>query len=428
MQQHPVPQNIVNFQFKLVGDMTLKQFGYLAGGIIIGIVASKLPYPAIFNYSLAGIFAFSGFALAFLPIQDRSLDIWVKNFVISIFSPTQFVYKKTGGNLDFLNIDLSRESQNAAVIIEKNLKKDRYRDFLGTLSPIKKNMIDVSVSQYLKSLDLTGTSPLNLPPHSTQSHISQNSANDLNLNSVKVRPLIVKEIPKEIVESSLIDKPAIIPSPLSTKPEPPSQIHKMPISHQFQSINLGSVSNASTTFVKNEYVAPKQDTNSTRVNFDYLKNKPSTKTAEDENKKLEEERIKQESIKQQLDEIQRRQSTSSRMEETNHDDNSQVVDVSSIKRIHQTPQTPKTPNVISGTVTSQRDDPVAGAIIEIKNSERMAVRTLRTNTVGQFAIITPLQAGEYEILIEKPGMTFDIIKIILDNKIVEPLLIKAREG
>ncbi|EKD47460.1 MAG: hypothetical protein ACD_66C00049G0001, partial [uncultured bacterium] len=28
MEQHPVPQNVTGFQFKLIGDITLKQFAY----------------------------------------------------------------------------------------------------------------------------------------------------------------------------------------------------------------------------------------------------------------------------------------------------------------------------------------------------------------------------------------------------------------
>ena len=36
METHPVPQNISSYEFRLVGDMTLKQFLYLAGGILLG--------------------------------------------------------------------------------------------------------------------------------------------------------------------------------------------------------------------------------------------------------------------------------------------------------------------------------------------------------------------------------------------------------
>jgi len=37
MEQHPIPQQISSYQFKLVGDMTLAQFGKAAGGIVIAV-------------------------------------------------------------------------------------------------------------------------------------------------------------------------------------------------------------------------------------------------------------------------------------------------------------------------------------------------------------------------------------------------------
>ena len=38
MDAHPIPQNVTSFQFKLVGEMTLKQFLYLATGMVIAYI------------------------------------------------------------------------------------------------------------------------------------------------------------------------------------------------------------------------------------------------------------------------------------------------------------------------------------------------------------------------------------------------------
>jgi len=43
MDNHPIPQDITGFEFKLIGNMTLKQFAYVAGGAIIGLVFYALP-------------------------------------------------------------------------------------------------------------------------------------------------------------------------------------------------------------------------------------------------------------------------------------------------------------------------------------------------------------------------------------------------
>jgi hypothetical protein len=84
MQEHAVPRDITGFKFKLVGDMTVKQFGELAFGAVTAyiILASGL-YP-IFKWPLGIFFALFGVALAFLPIQERPLDVWIINFFKAI--------------------------------------------------------------------------------------------------------------------------------------------------------------------------------------------------------------------------------------------------------------------------------------------------------------------------------------------------------
>lgn len=94
MEQHPVPQNVTTFQFRLIGDMTLKQFGYLAGGAILSYVSYKLPLPLFLNWPLAILFALGGFGFAFVPVEERPMDVWVLSFFKSIYSPTQYVWKK----------------------------------------------------------------------------------------------------------------------------------------------------------------------------------------------------------------------------------------------------------------------------------------------------------------------------------------------
>lgn len=95
MEQHPVPQNVTTFQFRLIGDMTIKQFGYLAGGAILAYISYILPLPFFFTWPLTVIFAFLGIGFAFIPIEERPMDIWVLSFLKSVYAPTQFVWHRT---------------------------------------------------------------------------------------------------------------------------------------------------------------------------------------------------------------------------------------------------------------------------------------------------------------------------------------------
>ncbi len=95
MQQHPIPQNVTQYQFRLVGDMTLKQFLELALGMVLAYLffASNLIF--IFKWPLVILSLLLGVGLAFFPIEDRPLDQWIVNFIKAIYAPTRFTWQKT---------------------------------------------------------------------------------------------------------------------------------------------------------------------------------------------------------------------------------------------------------------------------------------------------------------------------------------------
>ena len=94
MEQHPVPQNITTFQFRLIGDMTIKQFAYLAGGAIIAYIAYKLPLPFFITWPLAIFSALLGFGLAFVPVEERPMDVWILSFLKNTYNPTLFIWQQ----------------------------------------------------------------------------------------------------------------------------------------------------------------------------------------------------------------------------------------------------------------------------------------------------------------------------------------------
>lgn len=98
METHPVPSNVTSFEFHLVGDMTLRQFVYLAAGLGIAyltfvLLFSRVPILAV---PIIGISSLLGAAFAFLPILDRPLDHWVKAFFRAVYSPTKGVWQLDG--------------------------------------------------------------------------------------------------------------------------------------------------------------------------------------------------------------------------------------------------------------------------------------------------------------------------------------------
>ncbi len=92
-RQHAVPQNIMDVEFKLIGDLTMRQFSYLA---VLGLSAyfAYLLIPGLFKWPTVIVLSLFALSLAFVPVQERGLDEWLVNFFRAINSPTQRVWKK----------------------------------------------------------------------------------------------------------------------------------------------------------------------------------------------------------------------------------------------------------------------------------------------------------------------------------------------
>ncbi|MDD3679251.1 MAG: PrgI family protein [Candidatus Shapirobacteria bacterium] len=105
MNQHPIPQHISSYQFRLIGEMTLEQFGKVAGGCIIALVFYALPLPGFVKWFLIILSASSGALFAFVPVEGRPLETWIISFIKSIYSPTEYVWEKSPVDFFFTRTD-----------------------------------------------------------------------------------------------------------------------------------------------------------------------------------------------------------------------------------------------------------------------------------------------------------------------------------
>lgn len=92
MENHPIPQQISSYQFRLVGDMTLKQFFQVGGGALIAILLYSSGLPVYIKWPLLVISFLLGVALAFFPLEDRPLSKWLVLFMKSVYAPTLYVW------------------------------------------------------------------------------------------------------------------------------------------------------------------------------------------------------------------------------------------------------------------------------------------------------------------------------------------------
>ena len=98
-KQHSVPQNIMSVEFKIIGDMSMKQFAFIAVPACIGFIMFIAHVSNYITIPLTGIFLLLGVLVAFIPIDDRPLDQWITNFLITIKKPTQRIWMREASGI-----------------------------------------------------------------------------------------------------------------------------------------------------------------------------------------------------------------------------------------------------------------------------------------------------------------------------------------
>ena len=183
VQQHPVPQQIASYEFRLVGDMTLKQFGWLASGAIVGLLIYSLPIIPLIKWGLISTAGFLGFAFAFLPIEERPLSTWLVAFFQAIFSPTLFIWKKSGVIHEFFNYQ-PQASGNLSTSLP-SVDKGQLEAYLRTLPEAKPQSSKVTEPQSLEIPELQPKPVEIYPPKEARNEFKKKKKETPKVNVIK---------------------------------------------------------------------------------------------------------------------------------------------------------------------------------------------------------------------------------------------------
>lgn len=162
MQQHPVPQNITGFEFKLIGFLTLRQFGYLAAAGIFDFILFSAKLPFIVALIIAVPISLFALALAFLPINDMPFERWIAAFFKTIYSPNTRVWHREPKTIGFLepqfSIYLKQQADTSEPrILSDPTKLNRYLQ--GHKKQKTKSLSDLDEERRLAQLNLTPIAP-----------------------------------------------------------------------------------------------------------------------------------------------------------------------------------------------------------------------------------------------------------------------------
>lgn len=152
--QHPVPQHVLGVEFKLIGGLTIKQFGYAGGSIILAYLTYASILPLVFKIPLAIFIAILGLSIAFLPVNERSMDEYLKNFLIAITSPTERVWIKQPATIDIFFEDFAAQPHPRETNIEAAIQgRKNIKEYIGKMKfEVPRSTLDLKEEEYLKSL------------------------------------------------------------------------------------------------------------------------------------------------------------------------------------------------------------------------------------------------------------------------------------
>lgn len=99
MENHPIPQDVTGFKFRLIGSITLKQFMYLFAAGALSLAVYFLPISFLLKIPLIGLFSLVACALAFVPIDGRPMDKMIANFLKALPAENKYLYHKRGAQI-----------------------------------------------------------------------------------------------------------------------------------------------------------------------------------------------------------------------------------------------------------------------------------------------------------------------------------------
>lgn len=148
MERHAVPQNIMEVEFKLFGALTVRQFGYLAGGLILALIIYFTPLPGLLRFALIIISVLLGLFLSLVRINGQSSSVWLTNFIVAMFTSQERVWKKTGVVPEIFQEQVQKSREETLMKVKKQGR------IKASVTPLSKFETETVITQADKEEEL----------------------------------------------------------------------------------------------------------------------------------------------------------------------------------------------------------------------------------------------------------------------------------
>lgn len=380
MENHPIPQDVTGFKFKLIGSVTIKQFLYLLGFGILTTVSFVLQVNLFIKIPLMLIFSSIGLGLAFVPIEGRPMDIMLMNFAKTIPSENRYIFRKRGVNLfafEFFKPIKAQAQATLAQTQEATNPNDQKRAIL--LSRLRNSSFRADDSEVKF------------------------------FNNIKT---FFEESP--VPKTTVFKTTAPLPETTPQEPSPKQNI-------AFSSQTLSEAHDDKVQVLK------KQIEEAKKIQVEKPQGDLSQKIRELEEDLqkalLEKDALAKKIVDYEVEKTKKVETifTPSKQEKMETENVKFVSPGQTLKAGF--PTLPDVPNIVLGIIRDPRGKTLPNILVEVLDLNNIPVRAFKTGALGQFAAATPLPNGIYKIYFEDPAKhhEFEIIEINLNGEIFNPL-------
>lgn len=483
MEQHPVPQHIASFEFKLFGNLTVRQFMTLAIPMTLAGMIFFSGLPAVIRIPVAAVIGFMALVAALVPFNGRPLDKWLVIFIKALASPTQRVWVKEAQIPDFLRVVTTavalpqHEEEKASGWSREQLLEYVHLLPRGETSPLDVRE-QIALSRLGFSEALSAESGV-LPPAISRSSLPQIESLTIAAHAqpYALPGLATKlssggtpqlEVETELREGEQVEIESRGPRRLAAEINFTEEV-VIPIKTPGRRLRL--VPGVGKTRVRKLHFGPPAGFDLSRLPIrgekrfevsEELKRRIGEETMNDQRRTTNDERqttngvntfevgsVTQTGLEKQKQirfgspgagnqpipkKVILEKPADVRLAQKQQEENQAKISVKTQEEVlAQTPVVlsgivPLTnkPNVLSGQVTDSTGMPVAGAIVVVVDRNGIPTRALKTNKLGQFLSATPLSDGPYKVEVEAEGYQFEDIVLNLVGEVMSPVEIKAR--
>jgi len=208
-KQHPIPQNFMDVEFKIVGDFTVRQFTYLCATGFPMYLLYNAPIQSFVKTVLLIVFGFLGFLLVFVPIDDRSMDVWIVNFFRSVYANNRRVWRKTAVIPKTLSMEAIKIVQGEMITLAPTSSRRKLEEYLKGIKEEAPDEYDFNFKKFQYREDVSYQPTVSIIPETEKVEpVSDSFFQTIPQQEITTKPEEV--IQKPVIQEVVIKMPEIV--------------------------------------------------------------------------------------------------------------------------------------------------------------------------------------------------------------------------